>query len=351
MKILFIAFPYMNLYKDIIKEMEKQGHRVTFFEDKSIKGDVKNLTFSKWFGLRKILWKNRIKRYWQNAISANEILSCEYDVLFVLTGYSIDSIIIDHLININPKIKTVFYTWDTCNYYTFEKFLPLFDKSYTFDIEDSKKDPRWILLPIYHKCKVPITRKSHKYDISIIGTNHDGRYSIVKRLLPQIKELGLKYYIRIVEIQSKVPLKLLMKYRLGLLSTYEEEEIKLLLGIERFEYLTRNIISYDEYEEVSNSSLCILDTHRDSQSGLTARFMWALACGKKIITTNPHALEYNFVNPSQVCVLGNDLQIPKEFLLKQLTQDMLSYVDQFSLENWVKIILDFGKSKESSRKS
>ena len=120
----------MNLYKDIIEEMENQGHSVTFFEDKSLKGDIKNLTFSTWFGLRKVLWKNKIKRYWQEAISSNVILSYKYDVLFVLTGYSIDTIIINHLKNISPEINTVFYTWDTCNYYTFDKFLPLFDKSY-----------------------------------------------------------------------------------------------------------------------------------------------------------------------------------------------------------------------------
>lgn len=341
MKVLFIAFPYMNLYKDIIEEMENQGHSVTFFEDKSLKGDIKNLTFSTWFGLRKVLWKNKIKRYWQEAISSNVILSYKYDVLFVLTGYSIDTIIINHLKNISPEIKTVFYTWDTCNYYTFDKFLPLFDKSYTFDIEDAQKDDRWILLPIYHKCKESLSQNSYKYDISIIGTNHDGRYSIVKRLLPQINELGLNYYIRIVETRAKVPLKQLLKYKLGLLSTYEEEEIKLLSGKESFEYLTRNIICYDEYEEVSNSSLCILDTHRDSQSGLTARFMWALANKKKIITTNPHALDYDFVNPSQVYILGEDSQIPQEFLLSQMTPDMLSNVDKYSLENWVKTILTF----------
>ena len=102
--------------------------------------------------------------------------------------------------------------------------------------------------------------------------------------------------------------------------------------------LSPSQIINEEYQEICANTRCVLDDQREGQSGLTARFMWALAAGKKIITTNTCAYKYAFVNRDQVEIIDkNNPVIPVDFLQK--IDFMKSDVKEFYIDKWVSTLL------------
>lgn len=343
MDILFIANTHLGLYKDIIHELERRGERVIFFEDKLHKLDP----FFK---------KNRLRRlkryvykkydfytiYWKKNILSTQILSQKYDILLVLSGVSVSDYLISHLKKYNPNIRTILYTWDSCNYYDFSRLLPLFDKCYTFDLLDAENNNKWELLPIFYKDTS--THCEIIYDIFSVGTNHGDRYHFFMKILPQLISGGIKYYIKIVDNNKHISKLQLVKYFLYKVFCPKKKkdfisQIDLLLNDQYGIRLSHPILPQDYSKFIAQSS-CILDDQRDDQAGLTARFMWAIANNKKIITTNKWALKYNFVNSDQVYVIDKDNPImPDSFIKDKRNTCEIPDIKQFRIDMWVQKLL------------
>ena len=66
-----------------------------------------------------------------------------------------------------------------------------------------------------------------------------------------------------------------------------------------------------------SQSNCILDYNQEGQVGLTLRPMEALFLEKKLITNNKDIKNYDFYNPSNIFILGeNNIEDIKEFINK-----------------------------------
>lgn len=263
-----------------------------------------------------------------------------------LSGVSVGERLIRHLETLNPHIKKVLYTWDNCTYYAFDRMLPWFDRSYTFDVEDVKANSEWKLLPIY--CKAPAHNETQPnlYDIFSIGTNHGDRLSYFYRILPQLKVKGLSYYIKIIELQTTLSWKQQLKYHI-LKAVGNKKNEAYLHRIEficdkedKYEIKQNSYIAQNKYDELISQSCCVLDDQRDTQSGLTAKFMWALANHKKIVTTNKWAYEYEFVSPKQVLIIDKDNPIiPEDFIKDHIKENEFSDVSSYYIDRWVDELL------------
>lgn len=330
------------MYKDIESEMIRQGHEVTIILDVKLSIDPYLVSYSFLIPIKKIIWNILSKRYWDKIIAHDKRLKQRYDCVFIISGVSVNKYILDYLKTSNPGIKSVFYTWDACNYYRFDRFLSLVDKCFTFDLEDSKNDKRWYFLPIYCIEPPQLVMSEYRYDIFSIGTNHDGRYSFLKRILPQLKNNNVNYYIKLVA--QPITLSLRTMIRLLFLNNKKRtlllEEIKFSYGLENKEILSEKNIPITVYQQICDCSLCVLDDQRDGQSGLTARFMWALASRKKIITSNKWAYQYPFVKKEQVKIIDKKNPIiPTNFLRDTIYEK--SDVKEFYINNWISTILNF----------
>lgn len=337
MEILFVTNPVAGLYIEIEREMIRQGHHVTTIIDTLLKHDPSMNTIPIISHIKIPVWKKAVRNHWNKLFETRIDLKIKYDVLFVISGCSIDSSVVDKLKINNPDLHTVLYTWDSCNHYNFERHFPYFDKCYTFDIQDSKRNPNWELLPIYYVSQPQLSSKSIEYDLFSMGSNHDGRYSFIKKILPQLK--GIIYYIKIVSKEYNYGIKEIIRVYLGC-NNQLKEEIDFSKGKENAEILLRESISPSEYISLVTKSHVILDDQREGQSGLTARFMWALGNGKKIITTNKWAYDYPFVNHNQVAIISKDSpKISLEFVKKEMIQDDNTDVRQYEISKWVSLIL------------
>lgn len=68
-------------------------------------------------------------------------------------------------------------------------------------------------------------------------------------------------------------------------------------------------MSVEETERIISESSCILDTDRESQTGTTPRVIWALASGKKILSTNKNLIKMPFYNEKQIHIIDRNTPI------------------------------------------
>lgn len=343
MKVLFIASDHLSLYKIIEQELKRQGNEVETIIDDFNRFDPGIEKKSVRYYVKYVLWQITLKLYWRKQILRNPALCKRFDCLLVLSGVSVIKYIVDYLNKNNPNIKKILYTWDSCNFYPFNRLLPFFDKSYSFDIDDANRDSRWRLLPIFYFDSCQLEGNKSEYDLFSVGTNHGDRYSFIKKVLPQLKENEIKYYIKIVSKEIVISKKRIF-FNLIFGGNDNNPECKeaynFSIGKENIELLARNPISQNEYTHYISRSNCVLDDQRDGQSGLSARFIWALANKKKIVTTNQKAIEYPFVNPNQVYIIDKTHPvIPVQFIKEPLSCHDVSNVSFIRIDNWIKELL------------
>lgn len=99
-------------------------------------------------------------------------------------------------------------------------------------------------------------------------------------------------------------------------------------------------IPVDETLRIMIQSECILDTDRESQSGTTPRLIWALAMGKKVITTNINIKRMPFYNPAMVSIIDrNNPVIDQTFLESTCIEPDNTYLNTLRIDNWIKNFL------------
>ena len=99
MKILFLAFPHADLYKEIVKEMERKGHEVIVILDRLLRYDPYHCS-SKLKSIKKFIFVdtyNIYNHYWNKMIATDARLSESYDLFLALSGVSVGERLIRHL--------------------------------------------------------------------------------------------------------------------------------------------------------------------------------------------------------------------------------------------------------------
>ncbi len=316
MRILLLAPKYMGLYKSILIELEKQGHDVVFIEDDSFKFDYRYqyrhnvIEKIRNFILKKIsVYCIDKKKYWDSILRG--IGDLRFDVIFVVNGFSYDNYLLQELRKYNNEIKTRLYLWDNLYVYDFSYVINDFQKCYTLDYLDSTVNEKLCFLPAFWIKEKNKNENELLYDVFMVGTNHDDRYSITKKVIKQLNHMKSPYFIKIID---------------------------------RFRFcsdlIIHNYIPSNEYTKLMGQSRCIFDTERPSQTGPTVRMIWALALGKKIITTNTFMTRMPFFNSKQIAILDRNHPIIEESFVKgDETFPTDEYIMELRIDNWVRKIL------------
>ena len=139
-RILFIAPSYMDIYKDIMFEMEMQGYKVDFLQEKSFLADPYNIRGNKKLcrtQKQRFQFEKMLTRYWEHILNSDRYNKV-YDILFVLDGQSIRSVVFRILKDRNPNLYSVNYLFDTTvGVYEFQHNFHEFDRVFSFDRGDS----------------------------------------------------------------------------------------------------------------------------------------------------------------------------------------------------------------------
>ena len=341
-RVLFISPTWMDIYKDIMGELEKQGYEVDFIADKSFQEDPYKVWGKKtnkcFLRTQRENFFRRKDIYWE-AILETPQYNHNYDYLFVVDGQSVSPMLFSTVKDRNPKVKCINYLFDTTKgVYEFNRNFQYFDKIFTFDFGESKKY-NVEFLPIYWV--ETDTVKEYEFDLFGLGQYSKPRYELFEFLDNISKREGLKSYIKLQLDARKnfrqYKIKYAIRRMLGLANKIIPPQAFL------SELCTNTKIPPIEFRQYICKSMCVIDTSPSHQDGLTARFMWALGAGRKIITTNKLVKEYDFYSPKQIYVvdsiadLNNDCQKLISFIKAEysMPNDIKEIISKYRIDNWI----------------
>jgi len=333
MKILLFVNNYLELYRSIEDELVKSGNEVSVIIDPCFENDPKQSSINK-FNPK---WEKLVNKFW---LSHKEILRQKWDEFISINGCSINSYAISLIRKYNPNIQTSIYAWDSFNYVDFNLLATDFDYCYSFDINDCC-NRTWKLLPPFW-IRTNNNKNGLNYNLFCIGTNHDRRYFFIKQVLAQIKNIVSNNYIKIV-IKPRRAISFFKELLLELLRNHSIRNTLFNQGFIDCNLSIKRAITPIEYMNYLTQSKIVIDDNRDSQAGLSPRFVWAMALKKKIITTNESCLKFSFVNQKNVIVVDKKRPcIDKNFLCKTNEPNDVyqsNVIDTLELRNWCKILL------------
>lgn len=345
MNILFITPFHFNLHKPIEKELSEQGHRVYTVRDICLQHDngYKGKNIIKKY-IDRIFFNNNneLEKHWINLnYQNNNFLEQKYDVCFCINGCSFCEFLYKYLKKRNPSIKFVLYLWDTINFFNYDRNFIYFDKIYSFDFHDSNNNSKVDFLPFYW---IPsVSSPKIRYDISLIGSHHDGRLGITESIAKQLDEANLSYYFKIYCAESRLTLSLIKKILIAYIKRDKKtiRDIKIIIGKEKHPFITNSPIPLSITNTILNESECILDTDMEIQAGPTPRLIWALAKGKKIITTNSFISLMPFYDKNLIHIIERkNPKIDIDFIISKNEHIHTTFLDNLRIDNWVKQILN-----------
>ncbi len=333
---LVITPTFFGYEKDIVTEFERQGFETTFIDERP-----SNSTFSRaLLRLRKNLMDRRINSYYRARQS--ELTGTRFDVVFVERAEATPRWFLEELRLTNPGARFVFYIWDAVSKATnCLSILNCFDERFSFDRADVAAYPGFSYLPLFYTrdfFPLPETEavRSRRFTLSFIGTLHAGRYEYVKKLFA-----GRKGTFGFFHVQARwyfATVKYLTRQHHGV----------------PWADVSFNKLSRQQVAAIFRESRAVLDMPQPGQSGLTIRTFEVLASGSILVTTNAAITQEPFFDPTRVIVVPtsldrsglNDLRAR----LDSITPPAVApeSFDRYSLETWVRTIVDRGLPETGS---
>lgn len=317
-KILFIGPKFYNFELHIESAIKKLNYDVDFFNEKP----KLNIVFRIIQKMPRIFLDAYLDKYYSQLLNFNK----KYDFIFVIRAEMIKSKYFKQLKEKQKKAKFIMYQWDFYdNLPNIESQIEFFDKIYTFDNNDAKRFG-FILKALFftteHKKKSE-EKSSNTYKICFIGSHHSDRFEFVKKFmkLNNLTQNDFFYHL----------------YRPKLSYFYNKYFSKQNIGSITYKDLQSNIIEEKETMNYLHNSEIILDIHHIKQAGLTIRSLEALGLKKKLLTTNPLIVDYDFYHKDNVCIINRDNPIiPDNFLYTKYKEIDKNIYNSYCIDEWVK---------------
>ena len=341
-RVLLVASSYMGLYKDVQKGLEDLGFFVDFILEKSFQNNPNVVLHKKKPSAARINeFQEVLLDYWKGLLDHRSDEDLFFDYLLVINGKAIHPYLFEKLKKANKEIKTYNYIYDRIKgVYQIDHNFKYFDDIYTFD-RNNVEEYNLKLLPIYW---VPANGKlDENIDVFAFGGPDQIRINVFRRIKNVVAGTNLRCFIKVYH--PKVTNK--MVYSIRRIGKYilQHRESPSLKDLES-DLFTSESMPTEMYRKYMNSANIIIDTNHPYQDGLTARFMWALGLGKKIITNNANSLKYDFYSQEQILVMDNNTSDRELLDFINSNTDIPSWVNnrvvQYRIDNWLKTILGLG---------
>ena len=323
-RILFIGTTFYTYHLMIIKELEAQGFVVDYYPDRpSERSLTKGL-----IKINKNLVKKQTTAYFDQII--NDTRGNHYDKVFMIVGKVYTESMVLELKNVHKDAEFILYLWDSIKLYPFFKeLIPLFNRAYTFDLDDSEGKYGLQFLPLFYHpeyAKIAEEKPQINYDLVSICTAHPIRYRIIKELFPKLKKEGIRIYsfLFINKLQYLYNKVFVRQFWLASKSEFNFKPL-------------RN----DEIIEIIKESNTVFDIPHEKQSGLTMRTIETLGAKRKLITTNKQISRYDFYDENNILILNDDNFEEVSSFLKHEYHDLPELIyKKYSLSSWVTNIIE-----------
>lgn len=337
--ILLICYPFFGYDEAIRDELYRLGAKTVFLKKAQYfpSSPRDEMFLDPWYKAPIYFLKDPNGRTnWTEQLK-REIDGIRFDVLLVIENTCFKKSFITYLKSINPAIKTIWFLWDT--FETQQKwhrdYIPLFDKVYTFDRDDAKKYNLEYYPDFYVK---PAGESQNKYDVCFVGSGNQTstayRIEFLSKIKKQCDSYGLRqfFYLKYSQPSTYHPIKkLIKKYRDNLYAKMVSNHID-----EGFMHLKP--LPLDDCNCAMRDSNVILDMNHMNRQGMTINAVFAIASGKKLITTNKRINEEPFFHPNNILIVDEENPtITADFLYAPIVPIDMS---DLRLDNWLKHIIN-----------
>ena len=209
-----------------------------------------------------------------------------------------------------PEKKLIFYAWNPLGFSDDWKLLSKKWKKLTFSKADGEINGFNYVGTFYNFSGTNINTQRIKWDGLFIGLDK-GRLNLINAIRDTFIKSGLSPKIIVVDNR------------------------KALYNSNYSRYL-----DYSKVCEYIEESRTIIDIVQGGQEGLTMRVMESLFYKKKLITNNKNIVNYEFYNPKNIFIWGNDDQTNLyDFVNSEYQQIDENIIKYFSFNNWINKII------------
>lgn len=327
-RVLLVSLP--GYHKGIVKQMQELGAKVSHINDKPNEGFL-----CKSLGRLQIgFYQKRINQYYYK--KTKELENNDYDYILVIRGEYTPVGALKCLKKSFASAKLILYMWDGLhkqNTKGIEDKWKYYDRVYTFDrIDYEENKDRIDFLPLYYYDEyIPSEVREYKlsdykYDVSFIGTGHADRVKIVKEIMKQCGDEGMRTYMYIFMPHIFV----------FFINKMINKDFKNVTSKE----INYRMVPFEKLYKVYAKSKCIVDVENPGQHGLTMRSIEMLGLRRKFITTNKDIVNYDFYNSNNILVIDrNDPVIDFSFFQKPYETLASEIYEKYSLSNWIVEVL------------
>lgn len=326
-RILMFHVPNYGYHQVMIDSFRRAGAEVDDFDSRP----SHNFWTKALIRINRNLLGPIIDRYHNGIIE--KIKNNHYDIVYCYKGEAFSPSMIQKLKDLFPKAYFVLYFPDSVrNNPSAKQIIQLFDDAYTFDKDDTELfDLKF--LPLFYSDnmrKIANSKGEKEYDLFFVGTVHSDRYNFISQIVNQYKAKGLKAFTWFYFPSRVLYYKMLI----------ENKEVRKASKSE-FKFTT---IPADRLASLLSSSNVVLDIQHPKQTGLTMRTIETLGAKKKLITTNPQIVSYDFYNPNNILVVDrNTPVIPDSFIESPYEEIPQDIYDKYYIDNWCDVLIsNFG---------
>jgi glycosyltransferase involved in cell wall biosynthesis len=327
MKICVISFDFWGYDAHIVEALCSKGidaHHIKI-------GDVTHSNFSERAtnAVSKIFFNKNLKTEKRQKFVLDSLEQLGHqDQILVLNPDTFDLYTLEKIRQYSDRLIT--YLYDSLDRFPVEQEkLGLFDKIFSFDIEDAKKYDfekltNYIYLP--HLC---CKKQNPEIDLFYITSYDNKRVDFIKHLTKRLLELALKFQIIVIGKKG-------WKHQLKNIFIQVPENLHIIFSIKK--------ISHEKLPEYYTNSKALLDLTRENQHGLSFRVFEAMALEKKIITDNEFIKSYDFYNPNNILVLNETCSnLQKSFFELPYQPISKDIYYKYTLDNWINVVFKLNK--------
>ncbi|POO85656.1 hypothetical protein C1H59_14890, partial [Clostridium sp. 3-3] len=298
----------MGYEKQLIKELKKQ-FVVNYLDNEIILKDIRKSYYAM-SKIKKLIFKviPMLRNYYRNnklkskeAIVKNYI-DMKYDYIICVNGDGFSDNFYKELFNNQEQAEKIIYLWDDYNWLFKNKHINLFDKKFSFNIDDCKKQ-KCYYLPMFTK-NLGVEEIDKIYDICLIASANDQRISLMKKIYEKYND-KYKFYIYF----------------------YSKKDYDF--------FCYDKPLSDTEYISILSKSKVVIDCYRGNQKGPTTRVYDSIITETKIISTNKLLTKYPVYNEN-VLIIDDKLIIPENFIYSKYIKTNISSI---MLNQWVKHLI------------
>jgi len=315
--------------KITIISLDNWGYNEYIVEElKSFKNvEVNHINFDKLRYKYPTIWHKILNFFLKNIFNIN------------LKRKHLNKVILDQIKNLGHQDKILVIKAEFLSIKTIKKLKKNTSQLIAFYNDNIQRCPRIKVVYPYFDINYSFERKDVlKYNFNFI-TNY-----IYHKHLKQKPDLNTKTEFEVFNISSLGKRNTSLE-KIALALDMIKANYRIIL-VGKKEYIPKGNIIYQsekiDIEGVNDNiskSRTLLDVHREGQSGLTFRVMDSLAFHKKLITTNPDIVNYDFYNPNNILVVNTEkVEISKAFFETTYESIPQKIYDRYTINNWVKTV-------------